>query len=302
MSKLKSAIFSLGAKGTIADTLTFQKRNQATIVRKKPIPKDPYSLAQAYQRWDYQDGIYYWKSLTLAAQKAYQRAATPFHMIGFAYFMHWYLANLPDLVARWHLDTIIGTQTPDSSKNTNPGTVYGAQLCSGIIDKALYFDQVDDWVKVINHTTLEFTEEITIEFFFSYDIAARQGLLSRAGRNWEVELWADNRILFGQRDITDAFTFKTAIPALHPTKTYHIALVYNDTLRSLEGYRNGDHVSSNAFTNPMKTTDWRGIAIGGSGYPPWHYWYKGIIDEVTLRNRCLVIDQIKNHSQRVYPP
>ncbi|MBA7566576.1 hypothetical protein ES708_08267 [subsurface metagenome] len=72
MAKPKSPLLSLGARGTIADSLTFQKRGLATIVRKKPIPKDPKSPAQLARRQIYRDAVASWNSLTLQEQEAWR--------------------------------------------------------------------------------------------------------------------------------------------------------------------------------------------------------------------------------------
>ncbi|GAJ14702.1 unnamed protein product, partial [marine sediment metagenome] len=50
MAKLKKPLLSLGARGTIADTLTFQKRQGIDLVKRKPVPSQPRTLPQMYQR------------------------------------------------------------------------------------------------------------------------------------------------------------------------------------------------------------------------------------------------------------
>ncbi|MBA7570584.1 hypothetical protein ES708_12337 [subsurface metagenome] len=64
MSKPDKPLLSLGARGTIADSLTFQKRGREHIVRKKPIPRDPKSPAQLARRQIYRDAVASWHSLT----------------------------------------------------------------------------------------------------------------------------------------------------------------------------------------------------------------------------------------------
>ena len=72
MAKPKSPLLSLGARGTIADTLTFQKRGREHIARQKPIPKDPKSPAQLARRQIYRDAVASWNSLTLQEQEAWR--------------------------------------------------------------------------------------------------------------------------------------------------------------------------------------------------------------------------------------
>lgn len=72
MGKSKGSIFSLGARGTLANALTFQKRGRDTIVRKKPIPIDPKSTAQLAWRQIYRDAVAAWHALSQEEKKAWR--------------------------------------------------------------------------------------------------------------------------------------------------------------------------------------------------------------------------------------
>ena len=72
MAKPDKPLLSLGAKGTIADSLTFQKRGKATMVRRKPIPENPRSEAQLAQRQRYKDAIAVWHALSPAEKEAWR--------------------------------------------------------------------------------------------------------------------------------------------------------------------------------------------------------------------------------------
>jgi hypothetical protein len=74
MAKPDKPLLSLGARGTIADSLTFQKRGKgkATIARQKPIPKDPKSEAQLAQRQIYRDAVAVWHALTPEEKEAWR--------------------------------------------------------------------------------------------------------------------------------------------------------------------------------------------------------------------------------------
>jgi len=72
MAKPKNPLLSLGARGTIADSLTFQKRGLGTIAREKPIPKDPKSPAQLAQRQRYKEAVAAWHSLTPQEKEAWR--------------------------------------------------------------------------------------------------------------------------------------------------------------------------------------------------------------------------------------
>ncbi|MBA7588133.1 hypothetical protein ES708_30183 [subsurface metagenome] len=72
MAKPKNPLLSLGARGTIADTLTFQKRGREHFAREKPIPKDPKSPAQLAWRQVYRDAVAVWNALSLEEKEAWR--------------------------------------------------------------------------------------------------------------------------------------------------------------------------------------------------------------------------------------
>jgi len=72
MAKSKLPLLSFGATGTIAKSLTFQKRGRDTIARTKPIPKDPKSEAQLAQRQKYKDAVALWNALSPQEQEAWR--------------------------------------------------------------------------------------------------------------------------------------------------------------------------------------------------------------------------------------
>ena len=74
MSKQKNPLVSLGAKGTVGKTLTFQEHHGVKIARTKPIPAYRYTLPQAYQRWLYEDYAHYWTEQNEATRRLYAAA------------------------------------------------------------------------------------------------------------------------------------------------------------------------------------------------------------------------------------
>ncbi|MBA7592072.1 hypothetical protein ES708_34246 [subsurface metagenome] len=72
MAKSKTPLLSLGARGSIGDTLTFQKRGRLTIARQKPIPTDPKTDLQLAHRQVYREAVAAWNALTPEEQEAYR--------------------------------------------------------------------------------------------------------------------------------------------------------------------------------------------------------------------------------------
>jgi len=114
MAKPKNPLLSFGAKGTIADTLTFQKRGQATIARQKPIPTDPKSQAQLTQRQRYKDAVAVWNALSPAEKEAW-RGVCP-GLTAYQCFMKTELKYIPPPVP---ID--IGSEAIDRPTFTSPG-------------------------------------------------------------------------------------------------------------------------------------------------------------------------------------
>ncbi|MBA7588608.1 hypothetical protein ES708_30671 [subsurface metagenome] len=72
MAKPKTPLLSMGARGSIGDTLTFQKRGRLTIARQKPIPTDPQTDLQLAQRQVYRDAVADWNALTPEEKEAWR--------------------------------------------------------------------------------------------------------------------------------------------------------------------------------------------------------------------------------------
>ena len=154
MGKLKSPLLSLEASGSLGNALTFQRSRRENIIRGKPVPPNTRTLSQLYQRWSYQDGCFYWRTLTPTQKAVYRAAASRNHSTMFAEFMSYYLTNLPDLAALWRLDERLGTVLRDSSKNAHTGTSIGTSSVPGTIDNARRFDGLDDYITVDMTPTL----------------------------------------------------------------------------------------------------------------------------------------------------
>jgi len=93
MAKPDKPLLSIGAKGTIADSFTFQKRGKHTIARKKPAPKDPRSAEQLAQRQKYSDAVALWNDLSPEEKEAW-RGAYP-GLTTYQGFMRYQLLKVP---------------------------------------------------------------------------------------------------------------------------------------------------------------------------------------------------------------
>ena len=72
MSKPKNPLLSFGARGTIADSLTFQRRGRLTIAESIPIPTDRKSPAQLIWRQIYRNAVAAWHALSPEEKQAWR--------------------------------------------------------------------------------------------------------------------------------------------------------------------------------------------------------------------------------------
>jgi len=166
MSKGKNPFFSLEAHGSVGDAVSVRHSRGVDVLEKKPVPTDPQTLPQIYQRWDYQDYVAQWNDLSEAEKRTWHSNATRFHMTGFAYFMSYNLKYLPDLLARYRLDERGGALAIDTSRNLSHGTVVGALPIKGRIDYGREFDGVNDSVNCGNSDIFTVKAPFSIECHF----------------------------------------------------------------------------------------------------------------------------------------
>lgn len=86
MVKLKSPLFSLGARGLVG-SISYLTRRKTKIAEKTPVVPDAKSLAQLSWRHMYQKAVALWHALSAEEKREWERTATPRHMTGFAWFM-----------------------------------------------------------------------------------------------------------------------------------------------------------------------------------------------------------------------
>lgn len=301
MSKLKNPLLSFGAKGTLGSALTFQETPPGPLVRTKPLPAYRRTLLQQYQRWDYEDAIYYWETLSTAQKSVYRATASRLHLPIFAAFMRYYLRNLPDIEARYRLDEVHGTVAYDSSKQNLNGVRIGAQPTSGFIGGAYKFDGLDDTVKLgatLFDTLTDGTVEILIKAnnpaLNSSIISHRKDdsnrlLIFHAGNKWYV---------YHRAGATTAF-FTATLPATRDIT--HLLMTFGSTgclfyvdglyqINSLPGITIGFVDMGVSLYNEI------GSRVNGIVQN-----LKGVLDNYIVWNRILTQEQIRLHSERRYP-
>lgn len=301
MAKTKTPLFSLGATGTLGGVVTHQRRGRGHIARTKPTPTDPYSLPQAYQRWLYQDYIGWWQTLSASTKQAWESSARRSRMTGYAYFIKDRLTNLPDLGALWHFDSTQNNQTVDFSRNSNHGTVVGCTATPGVIDEALYFDGLDDYVYCGTDSSL-FPDAFTLEAFIK--LTANPARIPLIGfDNLNIGLFL-KRIVAGKAIIYLGGSYRYFLHSpvnIQDGDWHHIAFVipsYDQAgIAASLMYADGQLQTPDATNTPNPPTARTLFQIGRVAT----HWLPGHVDHVILYNRVLPPADIKMHSLRRYP-
>lgn len=301
MVETKTPFFSLGSRGTVGNALTSQKSGPLSMLREKPVPSDPYSLAQAYQRWRYRDYAYRWQFLSEAQKQAYTTSGYRYHKTGYHMFLREQLTTLPDLAGEWRLDGVAGSVAIDSSKNLNHGTIYGALQAPGIVDNCLWFDGIDDYVRCGSDPSLDITTQITIEVRINQDpsVSSQQVVLISGdsySQTYHLRIEADGKPHFGFNPDGPLRYLPTTTPITRG-KWQHIACVFT-SLTDMKVYLDGVDISGvrqdyTGYPKVFKRVDIGGIGTGVS--------FKGYIDWPLIYNRPLDTLEIPRHSKRRYP-
>lgn len=301
MGKPKSPLFSLGAHGTIADTLTYQKRSGVDFVREKPTPTDPRSLAQMYHRWLYRDYTLMWNALSAADRQTWKSLGSRHSRTGLSEFIKDKLTELEDLEGIWHLDETTVPWCFDSSPNNNHLGQFGTLPVTGRISICREFDGVNDTLWCEATPSLDLTNAMSLSAWVRpLDTGTYGVILSKEGGAyrlyfrktptpvilfylWGVHMWAQAFV-----DIYDGLW-------------HHLGFSYDKDAgaNNMRILLDGDLFATQTKVGAITTQPTRKLYIGreeGGGYP-----YKGDMDELRLNNIQLPDTIFKAHSQRRYP-
>ncbi|MCD6274435.1 MAG: LamG domain-containing protein, partial [Candidatus Aenigmarchaeota archaeon] len=188
------------------------------------------------------------------------------------------------------------TYAVDISEYGNNGTIHGATwTTNGKFGSALDFDGVDDYVNCGNDSSLDITDEITIEAWVKIDawvnnlprIVAKKDAYSLYFNATKHEvvmaIYHDN---IGK--------FVEANQTLSLNTWYHIAGIYNNST-SFKIYINGVEANLTKDIGTTGTIDSNTNDVLIGQYEGLNRYFNGTIDEVRIYNRALSEDEIKMH-------
>ena len=301
MTKLKNPLMSLKAHGSVADSLTFVERAKTTVAEKKPHLPYFLTLPVQYQRWLYQDYAYLWTQQSDAVKATYRGAGVRFHLTGFQYWMKYHLTTLPDIVAWWRFDDNHGVTTGDSSKNTNPLTVFGASPSTLAIDGAFLFDGINDCLQCADKPELRLgTQNFTITAFIkTSNLATNQNIvMKRAGA-----LWWELRTLAGigrlRLDLS-AVDFVWSAANFCDGNLHHLAALRDFSGNTARVYLDGLDDTLAVLGNMSQDLSNAANVVAGS-WQALADWWAGWIDDIRIYNRLLDDTELLRHSGRRYP-
>lgn len=216
---------------------------------------------------------------------------------------------LAEIVGLWHFDETEGTTAHDDSGYANDGTVYDGTVpgatweAAGSVGGALKFDG-NDCVKILDSSTLDVAEAITLEAWVKPSVAAQgNARIIFKGTNSPFDplyFLAYNasgtkmRMVVYINNIGKTATSTTSLIDIN--KWYHIAGTYDGT--DVQVYIDG---VLEGTTNATGDIDIGPGDIGiGRNAESTSYGYKGLIDEVIIYKGVLSDAVIAEHAQGIY--
>lgn len=188
----------------------------------------------------------------------------------------------------------------DSSGNGNNGVKSGCTFTAnrfGIPNSAIFFDGVNDYVRIANNTQLNFTNSISINFWIKPTEFFQREEFPISHGSWE------NRWKISITNQKIRWTIKTDNPANNGIKDldsetilvedslYNITATYNGS--DMEIFFNSELVAFTNWSGLLKTTSYD-LMIGQRLPADQNYNFKGILDDVRIYDYGLNLNEITN--------
>ena len=196
------------------------------------------------------------------------------------------------LVAHWKFDEGNGTTASDSSGSGNAGTLTNGPLWTdGRIGKGLYFDGIDDHVRVTDSNSLDLSSSFTLSAWVN-PASTSTDFRSILVKNYKYYLYASVAGYCGTGNPLAGFDEQTTNAVCHPAplpaNTWtHLAATHTGSILTL--YRNGVAVATSNISKTLSPSTGT-LQIGASQFGEN---FKGLIDEVRVHNRALNITEIQ---------
>jgi len=197
--------------------------------------------------------------------------------------------SLPAPIACWRFDEGAGDTASDSAGDKH-GTVYGATWTEGILDRALQFDGIDDYVDCANAPALT-PDLFTISMWiYAQASAGSRSILCKAGgdkdKDYDFKLFAAHNpnFSFGDGSQNVVLHSSSVIPL---NEWIHIALTRDKTEAAI--HVNGTQLMSKTYDFAPSATHHKLIIGGGSLQP-----FQGKIDDLHIYDVVLSPEEIEH--------
>ena len=207
-----------------------------------------------------------------------------------------------DTLTLWHFDDGIDLYVGDGSGNGNNGVIRGANWTEGVMDYALKFDGIDDFVQVPQSTSINPTEDLSISAWVNISKASvgQQIIVDKRSslkHGFVLALDAAGNSFFQVGDGTDECRV-TGNMDLRDSEWHNIV----GTWDSLGGvsvlYIDGKPVDTSVEQGISSIDNDNSLRMGATSYTDTNY-LKGSLDEILILDRILSSGEILAISNRV---
>jgi len=197
----------------------------------------------------------------------------------------------PNLVGYWKFDEGEGNIAFDYSGYKNNGTIKGANWTTGIINGALNFDGVDDYIDIADSDNLDIINAITISAWIKPNTYSYIKWVVSKANAYHLGLDSDsylNHIRFELRTTPTGSIYSRSNGTVNLNEWNHIAVSANNTYNNF--YINGilDRSIPGFTVYGVSNSN---LAIGGL------IFFSGKIDEVKIYNYAQTVGQIAEEAQ-----
>jgi len=182
MAKVRAGLLGVGAQGSLGGVISYRRRGRETIVERMPVAVDRVSYARLHQRMLYQDGVAYWRGLSQTVKADYEKAGRAVGNTGLGMCLSEFLREKAKCVAFWRLNQLSGATAIDEWPGSVNVPLNLPVFEDGVIDRALYFDGIDDRAGEFSTSRGYWDEDWTSEWLLRVvDYTGERELEGRAG-------------------------------------------------------------------------------------------------------------------------
>ena len=329
MARARGPLYSIGASGTISDTIIFQAWKGIHRIKNYKKPKQPDSPSQMLIRSFITMAVRKWQTITNEQKEQYQTMVDNKRLkqSGYSYFIGVYTRAMYDgvsppfepiieewtpplngLISWWKFDEGSGLTTIDSINNNDGTLINDPTWVDGKRGKALSFDGTDDLVTIANKNNFDFeinssfsisawvySNDVTEGMFVSKRIPASPytgwdfGLFNNAG------LLKLTLLLYHYNGATHKWLYRRQNLEFPKDVYKYVVCTYDgsSTLAGMLLYVDGVLVtdySDNQRGVPDTILNNEPVRIGVD--LNLSRYFKGIIDEILIYNRVLTDEEI----------